>query len=178
MVWSERFRSKGYKAFSYSLKAVGIGTLYLSLWGAFQVYHLIPAAAAFVAMAIVTGATIALALTQDAEILASFALIGGFATPVLLSTGQNHEVVLFSYVCRAGPRGACNGYRQALAAAVMGEFRRHDHFVCWVEHAVLHRGPAFHHRVFSRFVRARFSPRSRSRHDMNAPRDSPGLRLR
>jgi len=98
-LWSERFRARGYAAFSYSLKAVGIGTLYLSLWGAFQVYHLIPSAAAFVAMAIVTASTIALSLSQDAELLATFALIGGFATPLLLSTGQNHEVVLFSYVC-------------------------------------------------------------------------------
>ena len=98
VLWSERFRKRGYSAFSYSLKAVGIGTLYLSLWGAFQIYHLIPAAAAFLAMATVTAATIALALTQDAELLASFALIGGFSSPVLLSTGQNHEAVLFSYV--------------------------------------------------------------------------------
>ena len=98
VAWSERFRSRGYAAFSYSLKAVGIGTLYLSLWGAYQIYHLIPAAAAFLAMAIVTGATIALALSQDAELLASFALVGGFSTPVLLSTGENHEAVLFCYV--------------------------------------------------------------------------------
>jgi uncharacterized membrane protein len=98
ILWSERFRIKGHVAFSYSLKAVGIGTLYLSLWGAFQVYHLIPSAAAFVAMMMVTASTIALALSQDAELLASFAMIGGFATPVLLSTGQNHEVALFSYV--------------------------------------------------------------------------------
>ncbi len=98
ILWSERFRHRGHVAFSYSLKAVGIGTLYLSLWGAFQVYHLIPSAAAFLAMVLVTGATIVLALNQDAELLASFALAGGFATPVLLSTGQNHEVVLFSYV--------------------------------------------------------------------------------
>jgi uncharacterized membrane protein len=98
VLWSERFRNRGYAAFSYSLKAVGIGTLYLSLWGAFQIYHLIPASAAFVAMATVTAATIALALSQDAELLASFALVGGFSSPVLLSTGQNHEVVLFSYV--------------------------------------------------------------------------------
>ncbi len=98
VLWSERFRAKGYSAFSYSLKAVGIGTLYLSLWGAFQIYHLVPAAAAFVAMAIVTAATITLAITQDAELLAAFALVGGFATPVLLSTGENHEAVLFSYV--------------------------------------------------------------------------------
>jgi uncharacterized membrane protein len=98
IVWSERFRNRGHAAFSYSLKAAGIGTLYLSLWGAFQIYHLIPAAAAFVAMVIVTLATISLAVSQDAELLASFALVGGFSTPVLLSTGQNHEVVLFSYV--------------------------------------------------------------------------------
>ena len=98
VLWSERFRDRGYAAFSYSLKTVGIGTLYLSLWGAFQVYHLIPSAAAFVAMVIVTASTIALSLSQDAELLASFALVGGLATPVLLSTGQNHEVVLFSYV--------------------------------------------------------------------------------
>ena len=98
VTWSERFRAKGYNAFCYSLKAVGIGTVYLSLWGAFQVYQLISAAVAFVAMALVTAATSALALTQDAELLASFALIGGFATPVLLSTGQNHEVALFSYL--------------------------------------------------------------------------------
>jgi uncharacterized membrane protein len=99
VLWGERFRRRGYATFSYSLMAVGIGTLYLSLWGAFQVYHLIPAAAAFVAMVIVTAATIALAWSQDAELLASFALVGGFATPALLSTGENHEVVLFSYVC-------------------------------------------------------------------------------
>jgi len=98
VLWSERFRSKGYAAFSYSLKAVGIGTLYLSLWGAYQVYHLLPSAAAFVAMIVVTGSTIALALSQDAEILAAFAMIGGFGTPVLLSSGENHEVALFAYV--------------------------------------------------------------------------------
>ncbi|HEX3544805.1 MAG TPA: DUF2339 domain-containing protein [Candidatus Acidoferrum sp.] len=97
ILWSERFRTKGHDTFSYSLKAVGIGTLYLSLWGAFQVYHLIPASAAFIAMILVSASTIALALSQDAELLASFAMVGGFATPVLLSTGQNHEAVLFCY---------------------------------------------------------------------------------
>jgi uncharacterized membrane protein len=98
ILWSERFRARGHAAFSYSLKAVGIGTLYLSLWGAFQVYHLIPASAAFVAMILVTASTIALALSQDAELLATFAMVGGFATPALLSTGENHEAVLFCYI--------------------------------------------------------------------------------
>jgi uncharacterized membrane protein len=49
-------------------------------------------------MVIVTGSTAMLAIKQDAEILAAIALAGGFTTPLLLSTGQNHEVELFSYV--------------------------------------------------------------------------------
>src|SRR5579871_363088 len=98
VVWSERFRAKGYQAFSYSLKAVGIGALYLSLWAAFQVYNLVPSGVAFVMMLTVTAATAAMALAQDAQILAAFALAGGFSTPLLLSTGQNREVALFAYV--------------------------------------------------------------------------------
>jgi len=98
VLWSERFRSRGYKVFSYSLKAVGIGVLYLSLWAGFQVYSLVPSGVAFVSMLAVTAATAAMALGQDAEILAAFALVGGFVTPLLLSSGQNREVALFSYV--------------------------------------------------------------------------------
>jgi uncharacterized membrane protein len=98
VVWSESFRRKGSAAFSYSLKAVGIGILYLSLWAASQYFHLVPASVAFVAMIMVTVSTITLALTQDAEILAVYAMIGGFSTPALVSTGENHEIVLFSYV--------------------------------------------------------------------------------
>ena len=98
VIWSERFRVKDYKAFSYSLKAVGIGTLYLSLWAAFHLYSLFPSSVAFAMMLLVTAATSVMALTQDAQILAAFALVGGFSTPVLLSTGQNREIALFTYV--------------------------------------------------------------------------------
>ena len=61
VLWSERFRSRGYKVFSYSLKAVGIGALYISLWAAFQVYHLMPSEVVFACMLVVTGATCAMA---------------------------------------------------------------------------------------------------------------------
>jgi len=98
VIWSESFRGRGYRVFSYSLKAVGIGILYLSLYAAFQVYSLVPSGVAFVMMLAVTAATAVMAWTQDAEILAAFALIGGFTTPLLLSTGQNREVALFAYV--------------------------------------------------------------------------------
>ena len=97
--WSERFRARAFLAFAYSLKAIGIGALYLSLWAGFQFYHLVSAPVAFFAMMLVTAGSVAMSLTQNSELLAAFALAGGFLTPVLVSTNQNHEVaVLFCYV--------------------------------------------------------------------------------
>jgi uncharacterized membrane protein len=61
VVWSENFRHRGYRIFSYSLKAVGIGILYLSLYAAFQVYSLVPSSVAFVMMLAVTSATAVMA---------------------------------------------------------------------------------------------------------------------
>ncbi len=98
VLWSERFRRKGYAPFSYSLKAVGTGTLYLSLWASFQMYHLLPASVALAAMIAVTVWNAVMAWAQDSELLAAYALIGGFGTPALLGTGGNHEVFLFTYL--------------------------------------------------------------------------------
>jgi uncharacterized membrane protein len=98
VLWSERFRRNGFPAFSYSLKAVGTGVLYLSLWAAFQLYHLLPASIALTAMILVTAWNAFMAWSQDAELLAAYALTGAFATPLLLSTGGNHEIFLFTYI--------------------------------------------------------------------------------
>jgi uncharacterized membrane protein len=98
VVWSERFRHKGYSAFSYSLKAVGSGILYLSLWAAFELYHLVPSGVAFAGMILVTAWNGFMCWVQDAELLALYAIVGGFSTPLLLSTGENHELALFGYL--------------------------------------------------------------------------------
>jgi uncharacterized membrane protein len=98
IVWSERFHKRGYAVFSYSLKAIGSGTLYLSLWAAFQLYGLMPAGAAFAAMIAVTAFNGYTAWIQDSELLALYAIAGALSTPLLVSTGGNHEVTLFSYL--------------------------------------------------------------------------------
>ncbi len=98
ILWSERFRQQGFNAFSYSLKAVGSGVLYLSLWAAFQLYHLMPASVALATMILVTAWNAYMAWSQNSELLAAYALAGGFATPLLLSTGGNHQIFLFSYI--------------------------------------------------------------------------------
>src|SRR6185437_5050887 len=100
VLWSERFRAKGFAAFSYSLKAVGSGVLYLSLWAAFRAFDhpLISAPLALCLMILVTGWNAFMAWAQDSELLAAYAIAGGFATPLLLSTGGNHEIFLFTYI--------------------------------------------------------------------------------
>ncbi len=98
VLWSERFRRSGFPAFSYSLKAIGGGVLYLALWASFQLFHLLPAAVALAAMLLVTVWNAYMAWSQNAELLAAYALAGGLATPLLLSTGGNHEIFLFTYL--------------------------------------------------------------------------------
>jgi uncharacterized membrane protein len=98
IVWSERFRRKGFPAFSYSLKAVGSGVLYLTLWAAYQLYHLMPSPVALGGMILVTAWNAYMAWAQNAELLAAYALAGGLSTPLLLSTGGNHQIFLFTYL--------------------------------------------------------------------------------
>ena len=98
VVWSERFRKSGTPAFSYALKAVGSGVLYLSLWASFQLYHLVPAPVAFAAMLGITAWNIVMAIAQESIVLAAYALLGAYLTPALLSTGGDHEVFLLSYL--------------------------------------------------------------------------------
>jgi uncharacterized membrane protein len=98
VVFGEFIRRRGHVAFSYSLTAVGIGVIYLALWASSQLFGIVPNSLAFAAMIAVTAAAVGLALWQDAEIVAAFATLGAFITPVILSTGENRPVSLFSYI--------------------------------------------------------------------------------
>ena len=98
VAWSERFRRRGFPAFSYSLKAVGTGIAYLSLWASFSLFQLAPWWLAFAAMAVVTIANALLAHRQNSQVLAIYALSGGLATPALLSAGHRDPLFLFAYL--------------------------------------------------------------------------------
>jgi uncharacterized membrane protein len=98
MLLGQLFQRRGYNAFGLSLKALGIGVLYLSIWAAFQLYHLVPIPMAASAMVLITGTTVAMALQQQSEGLAGLAFAGGFATPILLYTGRDLYLELFVYL--------------------------------------------------------------------------------
>ncbi|MDO5086686.1 MAG: DUF2339 domain-containing protein, partial [Comamonadaceae bacterium] len=83
--------------FGLSLQGAGVAVLYLTVFGAFRFYALVPPLAAFVLMVAVCAGGCALALLQNARALALLAFAGGFAVPLLLSSGGGSHVALFSY---------------------------------------------------------------------------------
>ena len=80
-----------------ALTAAGIADLYASLFAAVALYHLLPAALAFVILAAVTFLAIALAL-RHGPFVGLVGLAGGFLTPAIVATGEPNPGVLFSYL--------------------------------------------------------------------------------
>lgn len=89
-----------HKYFKYGqmTSGAGIAVLYLSIFSAFNFYHIIDAYGAFFVMIIITAIGIVLSLRYDAMSLLAVAIVGGFATPIMASTGQNNQMGLLSYI--------------------------------------------------------------------------------
>ncbi len=87
-----------YRSFSSVLAGGGIAVFYFTIAFAFHQYKIIGQLPAFVIMVIITTFAVVLALLYDKVELAVIAVIGGFITPFLLSSGNGNYVVLFSYL--------------------------------------------------------------------------------
>lgn len=85
------------KVFAQGLTGLGLALLYLSFYATFGFYHLLPQSIAFLLMALTTLAAGGLALHYSTPAVAVLGLLGGYLTPVLLSTGEDHPWVLFGY---------------------------------------------------------------------------------
>jgi uncharacterized membrane protein len=92
--WRLRDRSGGY---GLVLQGGGIGILYLVIFGAGRLYHLLPMVLAFCLMIGLVVLSGLLAVLQDSRSIALFGTVGGFLAPVLMSTGAGNHVLLFSY---------------------------------------------------------------------------------
>jgi uncharacterized membrane protein len=100
--WSHWLLDRGYKYFSEGIAALGAAVLYLSLWAGWHYYAIFSQSTAFALMIVVTAATMIVAVGRNSERIAFLALIGGLITPLLVSTGENHEVALFTYLTILG----------------------------------------------------------------------------
>lgn len=80
-----------------ALAGAGIADLYGSLFAATTLYHLLPPWLGFSAMAVTTAVALVLSLRHGAPI-AALGLLGGYATPALISSGEPDAAILFSYL--------------------------------------------------------------------------------
>jgi uncharacterized membrane protein len=100
--WSQHLLARGYKYFSEGIAGLGAAVLYLSLWAGWHYYHIFPQSTAFALMIVVTAVTLVVAVGRNSERIAFLALVGGLITPILVSTGENREVSLFTYLTILG----------------------------------------------------------------------------
>ncbi|NCB60731.1 MAG: DUF2339 domain-containing protein, partial [Gammaproteobacteria bacterium] len=91
-----------YHLLSQGLLGGGIAVLYFSVFAAFSFYLLLDVYLSFLLMSLVTVSAAVLAIRLDSVLVAIFAIIGGYCTPLLLSTGQVNFIGLFSYMLLLG----------------------------------------------------------------------------
>src|SRR5260221_482745 len=96
--WSHWLLGKGYTYFSEGIAALGEATLFLSVWAGCQYYPLYNRDVGFAAMMAITAVMAAVAIGRNSQRIAVLSLLGGLLTPILASSGQNQQVVLFTYL--------------------------------------------------------------------------------
>ncbi|MFC1738078.1 DUF2339 domain-containing protein [Planctomycetota bacterium] len=91
-------RRRSYDIVAKGVTALGFATLYAAVFAAQQYYGLIGPITSFLLASIVTAAAMIYAVGLDEILIAFLSLLGGFLTPVIVSTGGNLPMPLFTFV--------------------------------------------------------------------------------
>ncbi|UDQ98675.1 DUF2339 domain-containing protein [Lentisphaerota bacterium WC36G] len=94
--------SKKYDLIGRGVIGGGIGLLYFSAFSAFHLYHLISQFQAFGLMILVTITASVIAIKKRLLLVAVIGILGGYLTPVVLSSGIKHLYELFTYLSILG----------------------------------------------------------------------------
>ena len=87
-----------YRVTANALDAAAIAILFATFFSAHSLWNLIPSTLTFALLALVTVLAVLLSIRHDSIFIAVLGLVGGFATPALLSTGENRPIPLFTYL--------------------------------------------------------------------------------
>ncbi len=93
-------RWKDYTVLTQSLCATGVVTLYGVTYAA-HAYYALPAfttTLTFILLVLITAAAFTLAVRLNALVVAVLGMLGGFLTPLAVSTGQDRPLALFGYI--------------------------------------------------------------------------------
>ncbi len=93
VLWKRDYRVPG-----AALSGAAVGVLYAALYAGVTRYELMGVIPTFALMAGVTATATLLAVRHESLFLAVLGAVGGYGTPIMLSTGQNKAVALFTYV--------------------------------------------------------------------------------
>lgn len=97
MLIAHRLKAK-FASFSSVIVAGGISVYYFTIFIAFQEYQLFSQTVAFALMIIITAFSTLVSLSYNRQELAVLALLGGLASPFLISSGEGNYLVFFSYL--------------------------------------------------------------------------------
>jgi len=98
LVACELKAARRYSVTANALDAAGIAILFSTIFASHVLWKLLGSAPAFLLMALVAAVAVGLAIRRGSPFIAVLGLLGGFATPALLSTGEDRPLGLFGYL--------------------------------------------------------------------------------
>lgn len=93
-----RYHRRGWRVYSQMLTAAGLVLLYLAAFASFGYYRLIGQEGGSLFLVALVAEAALLAVLYEAPAVALMALVGGLLTPVLLHTGHDRYLSLFTYL--------------------------------------------------------------------------------
>jgi len=98
MAIGEFTRRRGYEIVAKGTTAMGFALLYAAVFSASRVYMLIEMRTAFLLAMVITAGAMAYAVALNEVVIAFLSLLGGYLSPIIISSGQNLAMPLFSYM--------------------------------------------------------------------------------
>jgi len=134
IVLGEILRRKNFEIVAKGIAALGFALLYTAVFSGSRVYALFSIEWAFGLSIVVTAGAMAYAVALDEILIAFLALLGGYLSPVIISTGQNLPIPLFSYVfvLSAGAMG-CAMFRRWRAVNWIAMVGTYLLYTAWFE---------------------------------------------
>ncbi|MBE3132754.1 MAG: DUF2339 domain-containing protein, partial [Acidobacteria bacterium] len=90
--------ARAYPVTANALDAAAVALLFSTFYAAYVLWSLIGVPLAFVLLALVAVVAVLLSIRRNSLFIALLGLVGGFATPALVSTGQDNPIGLFGYL--------------------------------------------------------------------------------
>lgn len=107
--------ARRYAVTANALDGAGVAVLFSTFFASHALWNLIGGGTTFLFLALVAAVAVLLSIRRDSLFIALLGLMGGFATPALLSTGEDRPFSLFSYLLLVNLGLAWVGYRKRWA---------------------------------------------------------------